>query len=623
MDQQLLDDYNRERLYLTELAMEFARQHPKIGQRLGMQAGEVADRYVERLLQSASLVLARTRQRIDAAFPELTRRLLETTYPNYVAPTPSMSVAQFHPTGEQGDLVAGFRVPRGTRLVSPAPADEVTPCEFCSTQDVMLYPLTIGDVRNTGIPPDIPGVERLVPAHATVKGALRLRMRTTANVEIADLAGLDRLTVYLTGDEVIASRIFELVHAGTVATVTGQPGRLGDADRPFEAVSVKPVLHEGTGPDQTMLPLVWPKFLGHNLLHEFVAFPARFYFFTLTGLQAGLRKVKGNEAEIVLLLDRAPDDLANLIDRSRFALFCTPVVNLFPRRINRIELPQASNEFRLVPRAQTPFDYEVFSIDTLSGQAGKRSQKLRFLPRHQPLYHDEDGATRYFSVQRVRQLQSAAHRRYGTRTSYTGTDMHVTLLDGQGNLYPQGMRYLDVQVWLTNRELPGMIKRNGVDDLTPQMSIPSASIGLIREPSAPRPPYAEGRKAWELIRQLNFNYLVLENGGKALCDMLRLFLMPADVELRRQIDSLVNVKSEGVTRKLPGNGEIVFGRGIDCELTVDETGFNGASPYLFGLILEHYVARSESAHSFTQTRMNSLQRGPIMRWPVRMGTRGG
>jgi type VI secretion system protein ImpG len=623
MYQKLLDLYLRERSYLTELVLEFSGRHKKIGRRMGMQAGDVTDMYVEQLVQSASFVLAGMRERIDAAFPEHTCRQLEALYPNYVRPTPSMSVAQLRPIGDQGDLVAGFRIPRGASFISAAPQGEVTPCEFRSTQDVVLHPLEISAARNTGIPPDVPGIDRFVPAHATVKGALRLRVRTTMNVEISALEGLDELTVYLAGDEAIASQIFELVHAGTVATITGQPGRLADADQPFAAVSTKPVRHEGFGLDQTMLPLVWPKFHGHNVLHEYVAFPARFLFFTLTGLGAGLRKVKGNEAEIVILLDRAPDELSGLIDSSRFALFCFPVINLFPRRINRIELPQASTDFRLVPRIQTPFDYEVFSINELSGSVRRKSEKLRFLPRYAPLYNDEDGAKRYFSIKRTPQMHTASHRRYGTRTSYAGTDVHVTLLDGQGEIYHQGMRYLDVQVWLTNRDLPRLLKCTGINDLVPRMSIPSATVGLIREPSAPRAPYAEGRKAWELIRQLNFNYLVLENDGEGLREMLRLFLLSDDVALRQQIDSLVHVKTQGVARKLSGESNIIFGRGIDCELSVDEAGFSGVSPYLFGLVLEHYVARSESVHSFTQTRLTSLQRGHIMRWPLRMGTRGG
>jgi type VI secretion system protein ImpG len=82
------------------------------------------------------------------------------------------------------------------------------------------------------------------------------------------------------------------------------------------------------------------------------------------------------------------------------------------------------------------------------------------------------------------------------------------------------------------------------------------------------------------------------------------------------------VKTQPVTRKLPGAGPLVFGRGIECALTVDESGFSGVSPYLFGLVLEHYLARHVSINSFTQTELHSMQRGRVARWPVRTGTRG-
>ena len=51
MDPRLLDYYNRELAYLRELGAEFSRQHPKIAGRLGMSGIEVADPYVERLLE--------------------------------------------------------------------------------------------------------------------------------------------------------------------------------------------------------------------------------------------------------------------------------------------------------------------------------------------------------------------------------------------------------------------------------------------------------------------------------------------------------------------------------------------------------------------------------------------
>ncbi|EAQ0283274.1 type VI secretion system baseplate subunit TssF, partial [Salmonella enterica] len=77
-----------------------------------------------------------------------------------------------------------------------------------------------------------------------------------------------------------------------------------------------------------------------------------------------------------------------------------------------------------------------------------------------------------------------------------------------------------------------------------------------------------------------------------------------------------------VTRRLPGSGLLVYGRGVSCELTVDEEGFSGISPYLFGLVLEHYIARHVSINTFSQMTLHSMQRGHVMTWPVRTGQRG-
>lgn len=149
----------------------------------------------------------------------------------------------------------------------------------------------------------------------------------------------------------------------------------------------------------------------------------------------------------------------------------------------------------------------------------------------------------------------------------------------------------------------------------------------MRAPSPPKAPFAQGETAWRLIRQLNFNYLPLvdmdaRQGAQALRDMLRLYVNADDHIMRRQIDALIGSDVTPVTRRLPGSGPLVYGRGSQCDLMVDEDGFSGVSPYLFGLVLEHYLARHVSINNFTQTRLNSMQRGLIHQWPVRMGTRG-
>jgi type VI secretion system protein ImpG len=626
MDPLLLENYNHELIYMRELAAEFARQHPKIAARLGMQAGEVTDPHVERIIEAFCFMAARMQMKIDAEFPKFVGRLLEVIYPNYVAPTPSISVARVYPSPEEGNLVKGFTIPRGTTFKARKPKGEKTECRFRSGHDVALYPLTVSEAKLTPIPPDVVGLDHYLSPERPVRGALRIRLRTTNAARIADLQGLDRLPIYLLGDEQIASHLFELLHAASIALVIGEPGQFATPGKPLSVVTSNPVVHEGIGPGEGLLPLTWSKFHGHNLLHEYFACPSRFYFFTLNGLSEGFRRINAREVEVIVLLDQPTNRLANLVDASRFALFCTPVINLFPRRTDQIEIPQGG-ETQLVPARLAPLDYEVFAIEKVVGQKSSTSEELEFRPLFQTLNNDEGNYGRYFSVRRERRLMSDSARRYGTRTPYVGTEVFVSLVDQSEAPYDQDLRYLTVDAWVTNRDLPLLVPRNGVDDLDGLEEDSIESVGLIRAPSAPRPPHADREMAWRLIRQLNFNYLPFSDmdhreGGQGLRDLLRLFVSGDDTDRQRQVEALIGVRTQPVNEMLPGNGPLVFGRGIECVLTVDETGFSGISPYLLGLILEHYMARHVSMNSFTQTELHSMQRGLVARWPVRMGTRG-
>lgn len=622
MNPHLLDAYNRELLYFKELMEEFAQAHPKIARRLGMHAGEIADPFVERLVQAASFSTARLQLKLDAEFPLLTSRLLETVYPNYVAPTPSIAVARLYPDDQEGNLIEGFCVPRGTEFASRVPDGECTSCTFRSGLDVTLYPLEIVSARLTGAPPDIPSIERHNATNRPIRGALRLRIRTTGDVRFDELRGLDRLPVYLAGDERVASRLFELIHAGAVASVIGAPNRFADPGQSVGIVFDQAIEYTGLATDESLLPLVQPKFHGHNLLHEYAACPARFWFFTLAGLKAGLRHVTDREAEIVVLLDRFDSTLVEHVDTSRFALFCTPIVNLFRRKTDPAEIPHVGSEIQLQPDRQNSSDYEVFAVEAIHGFVSKGAVSVEFRPLYRTLMKDETNHGRYFTTRRESRMEKASYRRYGARTTYTGADVFVSLVDQDEHAYPQAMKYLSVDAWLTNGDLPSLLVPDGVTDLTVGISAPVRGTGLIRAPSRARAPFAQRDAAWRLIGQLNLGYDTLEaRDGSGLRDILALFAAADDVRMRRQIDSLIRVDVRPVTKKLPGQSQLRFGRGIECVLTVDEAGFDGTSPYLFGVILEYYVARHVSTHSFTQSVLRSPQRGELMRWPVRKGTR--
>jgi type VI secretion system protein ImpG len=534
-----------------------------------------------------------------------------------------MAIACMFPGHGSGHGGEGFVVPRGTPFTAKTPVGEDTLCGFRSSQDVTLWPLEIIMARWTGVPPDMPGLDQFLTPDMQVKSALRLRLRTTNDIPVSALQGLDRLPVYLAGDGRTASHLFELVHAAGVATVTGAPGEF--ATRPYHVVTQDAVEHEGLAPEQSVLPAVPRKFHGHNLVQEFFAYEPRFWFFALTDLARGLAAVEGHEVEIVILLDRPLDtSWAERVNASDFMLFCTPLVNLLPLTTARVRIDPAQPEHLIVPMPDMPLDYEVHSVALARCQVSENSGDLLFRPAHAARRYDEDDEGRYFAVRRERHIDST--RQHGTLRTFTGTRTFVLLVDERGEPNADGIEYLSVDAWVTNRDLPGLLRPNGRDDLEVDRTHPVARVGLVRAPSQPRPPLAHGAKAWQLYGQLNLDYTLLDDRhhepapGEGVRSRLRLFLDATAAACSRQVESLVSALGQPVNDFIPGQSGML-GRGIECVLSFDESGFDGMSPYTLALALEHYVARHVSAHSFTRTVLRSKQRGTIRTWPPRPGTR--
>src|SRR6202795_3251250 len=116
MDERLLSLYNTELGHLRDMAGEFAREYPKIARRLAVDrdAKEICpDPYVERLLEGFAWLAARVHLKLDAEFPRFTQALLETVYPHFLPPIPSMAVVRFDADENDGALAVGISIPRG------------------------------------------------------------------------------------------------------------------------------------------------------------------------------------------------------------------------------------------------------------------------------------------------------------------------------------------------------------------------------------------------------------------------------------------------------------------------------------------------------------------------------
>jgi type VI secretion system protein ImpG len=621
VDPRLLDYYNRELSYVREQGAEFAEQFPKVAARLGMRGIEVADPYVERLLEGFAFMSARIQLKMDAEFPKFSQRLLDLVYPDYLAPTPSMGIAKFEPSRSEGGSPDGFTLPRHSRLRARLPAHEQTACEFRTAHEVVMWPLRLAEARLTAAPPDLPiaGYRWGAP----VRGALRLTFETTNQVEVASLK-LDSLPIFISGTPDTASRLQELLHTQCVGVLIHAGGLPIRNLVPYPPEVVQP---EGFSSNQAMLPHESRAFDGHRLLHEYFSFPERFRFFSVNDLNRALRQISGNKFEIVLLLKQANSALEQLIDAANFALYCAPVVNLFQRTSDRIPVTSTRFEYHAVIERTRPLDFEIHSIHKVVGHHNESDRELTFHPFYASADVDRRGAGAYFSVRREPRVLSEQSRRQGPRTGYIGSECFLSLVDSKEAPFSSELRQITVEALCTNRDLSLLTPiGNSSTDLTLMSSAPIESIQFIVSPTRPSPALAEREITWRLISHLGLNYLTMtdlnaEHGASALRELLGLYARLGAPGAEAQIASVQKMAVRAVDRRVPNRGPIVFGRGVSLDLEVDEIPFAGVSPWLLGAVLEQFFTRHVGINAFTELSLRSIQRGHIGSWKPRIGRR--
>jgi type VI secretion system protein ImpG len=621
MDPRLLQYYNLELQHLREMGAEFAEQFPKIAARLGMNGLEVADPYVERLLEGVGFLAARVQLKLDAEFPRFTQSILEMVYPQFLAPIPSMLVAQLKPDPKEPNLASGFPIRRGTSMRGLLAKDQLTACEFRTSQDVTLWPVEITSASYFTHAPDLP--LGAIDARGRIRAGLRLRLKPTAGVKFQQM-GLDVLRLYLTGRDDVANRLYEFCAASSLGTLV-LPVR---SQTPWYEFSPAAMQRVGFTDQEALLPVSVRSFQGYRLLQEYFAFPQRFRFLDIPALSRSIKRVDSDELEIVILLGRGDPVLESLVDATNFALFCTPAINLFPKRTDRIHVTDGASEYHVIPDRTCPLDFEVYEVNSVVGHGVGADSEQVFRPFYGSYTADEHHyQPAYFSARREPRLPSSAQKRRGPRSSYIGTEVFLALVDPAEAPFRGDLRQLSVHALCTNRDLVLLMPMGaGRTDFTLDVSAPVAAVRVVSGPSRPFAPLTDGPVAWRAVNHLSLNYLSLVNttpaeGAAALRDLLEFYAPSLDASARRQIEGIKSVKVQPVVRRLPAVGPLTFGRGLEITVDVDELAFEGGGAYVLGCVLEQFFARHVSINSFTETVLRAPGRGEIDRWRPQWGTR--
>lgn len=624
MRDRLLHHYNSELSYVRQMAAEFAREYPKIAGRLGVDTTghEICpDPFVERLMEGFAYLTARIQTKFDAEFPRLTQSLLESVFPHYLAPTPSMLIAGFEPDRNEAGLAAGYHVPRGTLLRGNLGRGASVPAQFRTAHDVTLWPLSIKEASYTTR--EMGAFE--LPAGLRPRGLLRLRFEILAGVKPEEIKA-DELSVYLRGGAEVSFRLHEqiLAHGKNVVLQSGAGRQRVTAV--VQGTGIRPV---GYAENEALLPVAPRSFEGYRLLREYFVFPQRFLFFKLCGLREALRKMTGSEFDLLILLDSPDTQLENRVDQTMFNLHCTPAINLFSKRIDRIALSERTSEYQIIADKTRAVEYEIFDLQRVEGIGSQADEIYKFTPYY--FNYERDLHSRaYYTLNRVpRTLTAREVQQGGVR--YPGSEVYLSLVDGNNAPYHPNLQQLSVTALCTNRHLPIQLPVGvGKTDFFLDINAPVTATRALTNPTDPIPSMAEGELSWRIISHLSLNYLSLVNtnpieGPAALREILRLYAehpnnQQTNASIKKLVNGLLSVTSKPIVRRVLTPGPIAFARGLELTLGVHEAEFSGNSAFLFGCVLEQFFAKYVSINSFTETVLMS-ERGEIHRWTARPGAR--
>ncbi|USN99064.1 MAG: type VI secretion system baseplate subunit TssF [Phycisphaeraceae bacterium] len=632
MDRRLIRYYERELRHVRETAAEFAREYPKIAGRLALDEFECADPYVERLLEGFAFLAARVQLKLDAEFPTFTQHLLEAVYPHYLCPMPSMCIVQMRPDLEDSGLASGFTVPRGTALRSMIGRNDQTACEYRTAHELTLAPIELVEAQYHDR--DLLSLE--LPRDVKAAAVIRLRLRASAGLMFSEIE-VDQLPLLLRGAGALPSRVYERLVAHTSAMLvrpTTRPARWTHRLDPTQHLR-----QMGFQADEALLPVGPRSFEGYRHLQEYFAFPERFRMVEVSGLRAAFERCEAPTLEILFVLDEPDADLEQAIDPTSFALHCTPAINLFPKRSDRIHVTERFHEFHVVPDRTRPLEYEVYDITEVVGVGGEIDDERVFRPFYKASDMDDEtgGGGAFFDTSRVPRTLTDKERRSGRRSSYPGSEVYLQLVDASSAPYRSDLKQLAIATRCTNRDLPlRMPVGQGRTDFSMDIGGSVESIRCIEGPTPPRPSFVEGEILWRLIGHLSLNYLSLADadlalgsdhmdpnasGAAAMRDLLKIYGNLAEAATRKQIDGLRSITSRPVTRRAPTKGPISFARGLQVHVHFEESYFEGSGCFLLGAVLERFFAKYVSINSFTETVVQTRERGEIMRWPTRIGTR--
>jgi type VI secretion system VasI/ImpG family protein len=582
-------DYYRDNLgYLRRLSGEFAAEFPKIARRLLLSEVDCQDPYIERLLEGTAFLAARVEKKLDDGYYPFLEAVLNSVAPDAMYPIPSGAVMEVSPGSSGENAANGALMEAGTVFEASIPGIN-TPCRFSCAASVPIVPFAVSraeylsrDLASLGI------------KNPKAESALRLGFSSPPGpgAEIRAFMALSE------ADASLLLRLLAQDVAGVYAGRNGEYIALEGVDFSIPLLGGEELFYKGAKPG----------IQGLRVLQNYLNYPDFFKFFSIRGLgpQAG--------PELVIAFKRREQSLGAAITASSIRLNCVPVLNLFTRRSNRINLERdaAANpfEFHVVPERTAMRDYEVVAVKSVEFYS-ERNELVAAASN----FYDGNPASQlknrvFFSAKRRRKM---FQRRSAARSSYDGAEVFLSF-----SPMPDGAWQFTADLLVTNRDLPLLLSSGA------SLASSSALVGravFLTLPTRPDYPLIGRGDRGDFSRLshivMNLSAMLCQEGERPLellRNLLRSYpLRPAE-EMERMAGGISALSGRSDTFRFIRNGGVFYEWGWRVRLVLDEDACAGMGFYLFARVIAEVLLSLTPLNTVLELEFSTLQSGVIAVW---------
>lgn len=608
MNDDFLAYYQKELSDLRTQGQKFAETYPKIADRLKLGHAEIEDPFVARLLESVAFLTARINQKIDFEHQSTINDLISLLYPTYLMPIPAASILQYQPDAA---LDKRYQLKRDTVISTATPKKQL--CHFTTTYDVTVYPLTQTSVSLSSTPP-------VSNKHGgnDIKSALTICLNSAQDGLDLQAQDLEKLRYYLNLPLKEAFMLYELIFKDLSHIVITSPDEPNQAIR-LPASLIQPV---GFSHSDAILPTPKQGFEGYRLLLEFFTTPQKLLFFDIVEIANNLPNFCKQNMHIHLMFKNRNKVLESKINTLSLMLNCTPILNLFNQVAEPIQFNKKTQDYHVIADAHTTIeDIEIVEIQKINVVNESVSGDIKCSPYFgRNFNHTETDKLLYWQPKYKPCSQQGFFQT-------AGFECYVTFSELNFNSPTNTNLILTPYVKCTNRQLTHQLPHGKQKT---QFHFRHQDHELIKEMytlidiSTPKYwPQTTNHKI-KLLSHLNLNQFSLhdpETVIHSLKSMLNLYNFGDSKLSEKIVDSITDLTAKHITIRHPDKLKQGFCQGTQVDLTIDESFLHNQETLLFSKVLHEFLSLSCSINSFIKLSVISMQRGKIIDWKPKLGTK--